>query len=443
MEKLKILTERPFLRSPGLHVCVKGEIKGAFSDNEFLYALEMLCKRHPLLLSTISLENDGDAYYLFNNSKKIEVEFDRYIDEDQWQIWYEKTDNQHFDFETGPLMKICVIRNQDNTIIVIIGHHILGDGLAYMNLFRDLMKALNGELDSAELTPPIVKVLSKLPSKAKFGLVPRIFVHDLNNSWKRTGKKFTNEEFYKFFYDYRSRNKPGLYINSIEKESTEKLISKCHEKRVTINEALLTAFLYSIQKADEKHIGKTDEVGVAINIRNELTPLPGECMGNFVSGILTRIKYDYEKEFWENAGMISTELRKKVKNQISRFIALNLVAKLNPDLLDSISFAEYGGYNNKVSKKLAGILGERNVDKGIGISNLGKFEINLNRPGFEINNVIFIQPAYPADDICIGVVTINSRMNFCLRYIKSVKSFKLIDEIFHEAINSLTNSSYM
>ena len=64
MEKLKILTERAYLRSPGIHVGIKAEINGAFSDNEFNNALEMVCKRHPLLLSTISIESDSNAYYL-------------------------------------------------------------------------------------------------------------------------------------------------------------------------------------------------------------------------------------------------------------------------------------------------------------------------------------------------------------------------------------------
>jgi NRPS condensation-like uncharacterized protein len=440
MKKLKILTERAYLRSPSIHVGIKAEIKGVFSDDEFNNALEIICKRHPLLLSTITIETDSNAYYLLNNRKKIEVEFSQYAEKDQWLKWYEMTDNKPFDLESGPLLKMCVIRNHENSTIVILGHHLLGDGLAYMFLFRDLVKALSGELDSLELIPPVMKVESIFPSKAKLGIISRAFANKLNRTWKKNARKFTKEDFHEFFYDYRSKNKAALYINSLDKEVTEKLISKCHENKLTVNEALITAFLSSIQKVDERHIGKTDEVGVAINVRNELTPNPGESMGNFVSGILVKLKYDYCKSFWENAKIIGIKLKKKLNDTKSRFIVLNLLAALDPELIDSICFAKYGNYDNVVSIKLADIIGERTVDKGIGVTNLGRFDMKLNNSRFEINEVVFIQPAFPANDINIGVLTLNNRMTFCLRYLKSDKSYELVDKIFCDAISLLAES---
>ena len=438
MEKLKILTQRAFLRSPSIHVGIKAEIEGIFSDDEFNSALELVCKKHPLLLSTISIATDSNAYYLLNSC--IEVEFSQYTEIDQWLKWYEMKDNQPFDFESGPLLKMCVIRDHENTTIVILGHHLLGDGLAYIYLFRDLMKALSNELDSLELIPLILKTESTFPSKAKAGIVTRILANYLNRAWKRNSKKFTNEDSYEFFYNYRRKYSPALYLNSLDKENTEKIISKCHQNKITVNEALITAFLYSIQKVDEKHIGKTDEVGVAINVRNELTPHPGESMGNFVSGIMVKIKYDYSSSYWQNARTIGIKLKKKLRNPKSRFGVLNLLAALDPELIDSIGFAKYGNYKNKVSEKLADIIGERTVDKGIGVTNLGKFDIKLNNPRFEIKEVVFIQPAFPANDINIGVLTLNGNITFCLRYLKSEKSYELIDKIFCDAIRLLADS---
>jgi len=214
LKKLKILTERAYLRSPGIHVGIKAEIKGVFSDDEFNNAIERVCKRHPLLLSTISIETDSNAYYLLNNRNKIEVQFTQYAEKDQWLKWYEMKDNEPFDFESGPLLKMCVIRNHKNSTLIILGHHLLGDGLAYMFLFRDLLKALSGELDSMELLPSVMKVKSTFPSKAKSGIVTRILSYYLNRSWNKNSKKFTNQDFYEFFYDYRSKNSPAMYINS-------------------------------------------------------------------------------------------------------------------------------------------------------------------------------------------------------------------------------------
>ena len=41
MEMLKIVTERAYLRSPSIHVGIKAEIRGRFSDAEFKDALEL------------------------------------------------------------------------------------------------------------------------------------------------------------------------------------------------------------------------------------------------------------------------------------------------------------------------------------------------------------------------------------------------------------------
>ena len=161
-------------------------------------------------------------------------------------------------------------------------------------------------------------------------------------------------------------------------------------------------------------------------------------MGNFVSGILVRIKYDYCKSFWRNAKTIGIKLKKKLRNPKRRFSVLNLLAELDPGLIDSIGSAKYGNFDSEVSRKLADIIGERTTNKGIGVTNLGKFEIKLKNPRFEINQVVFIQPAFPANDINIGVLTLNNRMTFCLRYLKYDKSFELVDKIFHEAIRLMT-----
>ena len=375
VENIRMITERAYLRSPSIHVGMKAEITGAFSDEQFLDAVQKTCIRHPLLRSTIKINKTREAYYALNSSREIEVSFFQYTGPDQWILWYEDSDKRPFDFENGPLLRLVVFRNKESSIVVILGHHILGDGLAYLYLVRDLLGFLNGESNDTVLYPSVINEKTSLPRAAKPNWLSRFLIQRLNTAWKKNKKIFTNADYYTFFEEYRSKNHPGLYLNSSGKEETRAFVARCHDMHISMNEAILTAFLYAIQKCDKKHTGKPLEVGVAINVRKELVPPVGECMGNFVSGILVKAAYNYKKSFLENAKENREILKTKIENVHTKFAALNFLLALDPDLIDSICFAEYGNYDNSISKKVANILGERSSNKGIGVTNLGRIDI--------------------------------------------------------------------
>lgn len=437
MEKIRLITERPFLRAASIHVGMKAEIAGDFTDDQFLAAVQKTCIKHPLLRATITISADRQAYYVLNSSKEIEVSFFQDNDPHQWMQWFEDADNSPFDFETGPLLKIAVFRKVDSAIVVLLGHHILGDGLGYLNLVKDLLMFLNGAASFPPLLPPLITKATLFPKGAKLPLLTRFLIHRLNVSWRKTGRVFTRADYEVFFRDYRSHHPPGLFINSMDEKETKTFLARCHEMGVSVNEAVLTAFVYAIQKHDQEYAGKKLEAGIAINVRKELTPQAGECMGNFVSGVLVNLQYDYRNSFLENAVAIREIVRPKITGVHSRFAVLKFLLELDSDLLDSIGFAAYGDYDNAVSKKVAHIVGEHPEQKGIGISNLGKIAIEAQDSRYTLRDLVFIQPAYPANAINIGVLTCNNRMNFCLRFIKNEKSDRLIETITAEAIEKI------
>jgi len=436
MEKRKMGKERIYFRSPNINVCFKAGIAGNFSEDDFRKAIDMAAERHPLVNCVIRIDEKGDAWYLPGRSK-AGLEFFDDPNPMAWREWYDKADNIPFDFESGPIVKIGVFRNGDSVDMVILGHHIIGDGIGYFNLLKDILLGLDGKPNTV---PPVLPERIAFRKKTGMGFLSGYFAKKLNRMWKKTAKSFSHEDFIQFFNVYRRENPPGMYLGEIDGSKTVEVLEVCRKHGITVNEAVATALTAALQKEVERYSGKQVRLGCAANIRGELKIAAPDCMGNFVSGISVKACYDNGKPFVENAKLIGSSLRKKLRNPKSRRLVINFVDMLDEDFIESVFFAVYGNYHNRVSKKLGEILGERTCDKGLGISNLAKQNMN-GHDNVVVSNIVFVPPAFPANIVNLGVITTNNHMNFCLRYSEADIDGKTVERVYHEMIGLLCRTA--
>jgi len=430
--QIQMGNERLYLRSPNINVCFKARITGSIDRGDFINAIESVCKRHPMLKVNVKIDTENNAWYLQGNGS-IGIEFYNYDDKMHWKKWYEETDNIPFDFQDGGLVKIGVICGSTYTDIVILGHHILGDGIGYLNLMKDILSSLSGRLDESV---QITFKENSLKIKTKLGFLPKLYAKKLNKAWVNTREKFSENDYLSFFKEYREKYPPGMFLASLTESNLSELISACKKSKITVNAAIATAFVAAVQDTSNKYKERLMRLGVAASIRNELITPMHDSMGNYITGISIKVKYDYSKSFTDNARLIGKLLRKKLENPKSRYLAINFLSKLDKDFVESAIYASYGNDSNPASKKLGEIIGEQANNKGIGISNLGKQCIGEFEK-FNLIDLLFIPPAFPANLINIGVMSINGQLNFCLRYAKSEISDTVIEQICMKAISYL------
>ena len=177
-------------------------------------------------------------------------------------------------------------------------------------------------------------------------------------------------------------------------------------------------------------------LGVAANIRNELVSEPNNCMGNFVTGVSAKAYLDSTNDFITNVKAITSGINDQLKNLKNRHLAVHFLGMFDKDLIESIMFAAYGTFENSVSKKLAELMGEKTEDKGLGVSNLGRYDFNIFEK-IKIIDLQFIGPAFPANLLTVGIITINNKMNFCLRYNKGEFIESTIKILYKKAIELL------
>lgn len=431
MNKLLVLNDRLLLRSPDINVSFRIKIAGNFTKNDLETAMDTVSKKHPLLKATIEKDNMNNIW-LVPDTGIINIQFYTPDEIRDWREWYKKTDNTPFDFFHGPLVKICVILGNNQAEIIVLGHHIIGDGIGYLNLTKDLLLALDNKLDTV-LQISTVENNSENKFKRKTGVkfLTKQYAKKINDEWNKNSIVFSEKDYYSFFQEYRTKYSPNQYLTSIEGEAFSLLIETSKQNKLTVNELIASAFAVStVECLSHKEI----RLGVAVNIRNELTMDVSNCMGNYVSGIAVNVKCDAKRPFITNAKQIAGILKGKLNNPNKRYLPVNFLNELDKDLIETIVFASYGKYELPLSKKLGKMMGEGLENKGIGISNLGRHTFD-NYSRFKVLELQFIGPAFPANLISVSIITVNNCLNICLSYNETEIGNEVVEKICNKAID--------
>jgi hypothetical protein len=220
---------------------------------------------------------------------------------------------------------------------------------------------------------------------------------------------------------------------SLEGNSVKKILEESKLNGLTVNEIITSAFsVVLMEMLDRQEL----RVGVAVNIRNELVSEPNNCMGNFVSGISTKINRNYGNDFISNAKNTAILLNEQLKNVKNRHLVVHFLNEFDKDLIESTMFAAYGNFEHPISKKLAELIGEAPENKGLGISNLGRHDFN-DYENINVKDIQFIGPAFPANILTVGIITVNNNINFCLRFNATEIKIDEIKVIFEKAMKMM------
>ena len=428
LEKLKITTERLFLRSPNINVCFRIIVSGGFDTKNFSLALETVCTRHPLLKCCIEIDTDYNAWFV-PNAHPIEAVYYKHGEMPDWKNWYKKTDAMPFDFMRGPLVKICVITGDNQTEIIIVGHHIIGDGLGYLNLANDLLAAMDNRLEAVPHIPP---ANNKFITGKKIGFVSGLYAKKLNKAWRNNKIHFSENDYREFFRNYRTQCIPQMYMNSINQDELKKIIDICKLNNLTVNELMTSAFAAAF--AGDREV----RIGVAASTRRELSTRPCSCMGNYVTGISIKTNGVSGNDFMANVQNITKLLRAELTDAKKRHAIVNFLGAFDGDLIESIMYASYGEYQLPTAKKIGVLIAEGLDGKGLGISNLGRHEMN-NYNGFRLLDLQFIGPVFPANILSVSMITVNNKLTICLRYNETEIATNTVKMIYKKAIDSIFN----
>lgn len=383
----EIVTERPNLFEPNVYITLCVEITGKVCPHKLSAAVKRAFEANEATMSKIVLEN-GFAYY-----KKMPVSCCKIELENENRSWTELVEQNEkipFAIDRGELVRVFIIPSEDKTQIIIMAHHLAGDGKSVIYFVKDIMNALS---DIPLSYKPLTLLERNLPQKG-LSLKAKLYARYCKYKWNN--RFFAWRDYYDLHNKYWEAVSSDIQYETLSAEETQKIIEDAKQIGCSVNSCLVTLFL-------QKYPKRCD-VGIPVSIREG----KNEAMSNLTSGINISYKYDIKKTFAQNAAQVHKRIKKKLKRK--KLFVLQFLAQLPMTLIDAVLLSIYNSCREPFAEKTAKVMGYSGKIRDMGVTNLTVLDIPASYGNYEIKNIIFVPPAVSYSHNIIGVSTFNGRM---------------------------------
>lgn len=173
----EIVTERPHLFEPNVYIAVCVEMAGKVCPQKLSVAVKQAFEANEATMSKIMLEH-GFAYY-----EKIPVSCCKIEIVNENKNWIEivsQNEKIPFAIDKGELVRVFIIPSEDNnTQIMIMAHHLAGDGKSIIYFVKDIMNALS----AVPLTyKPLTLLGRDLPQKG-LSVTAKLYARYCKHKW--------------------------------------------------------------------------------------------------------------------------------------------------------------------------------------------------------------------------------------------------------------------
>lgn len=389
----RILSERIDLFDPNMCITMFFDIIGDVETELLISAINKAFTSFEATMSRIVLLDDGEAHYEKISVSACTVEITRL----DWRSLIREYEKIPFSLETGQLMRVFVKPFEGKTRVLIMSHHLAGDGKSVIYFIERIMKDLIGEPHEFQKLQLITE--DSLPKESHLPSWMKWWIKGFNRRWDRTGQVFGFNDYYELHKVYWQNRESVVITKSFPTSNMEMIHKKAKAAKVSMNSYIIAAFL----KADKN----LTPVGLAVNVRND----ENRTMSNQASGISVEYSYNEKLPFDGNAQEVHKRIYKKLSRPVNKYFILHFMMMFKSSLLDSIMMHIYGLYNNRVTVKVSKIMGYKSGGRtSIGITNLTKIDIENTYKDYRIENLYFIPPVVSYGRQTIGIATTESGM---------------------------------
>lgn len=429
-----MLIERNFYQNPSMYLVTKVTVIGEYNRNRLEDAITEMERVHPIITYVLEEGEEGKVYFAKKEDIKVNVKYFEKKSQDDWLSIAREEEFVPLEFDKEPSLRFLIIHGKEDFDIVILGHHLLGDGKSYQYLMHDLLEVYcNGTQNLPIQETRFIRDTEDMPKESE---LPSEFVEAIqavNKQWSSIRRQYTREEYEKLFTDYHEIHGLGLAVESIDKEKYPLLISRCKEHGVTVNSALVTAFtavLYKLSKEKQR-------ATIAVNLRDQLKFSTNRCIANYSSAISPKLQYNEEDTFWSNVEHIHKLLKEELNQPSKTFAILQLFCLMDGSIFDSLYQAGNGTYQGAILMEVIRLLGFENREQGFDLSNLGVININPKMGKYSIKDYVFFANPTTSYDFTVGVATFNEQLNLAICYKKNTIRKEVIRDYARDVVELL------
>lgn len=434
--KYEMLIERNFYQNPSSYLVTKVTVIGNYNRNQLEDALREMERVHPIITYVVEEGEEGKVYFEKKEEVKVPVKYYSKENKEDWLSIAREEELIPLEFGKEPPLRFLIICGKEDFDIVILSHHLLGDGKSIQYLMRDLLEAYcNGTKNLPIQETRFIREIEDMPKESELPEEVVEVIQAVNQEWSTIRRRFSREEYEKLFADYHEINGLGLVVEAYDKEKYPYLISRCKEHDVTVNSAIVTAFLSVLFKEKKQK----QKVTVAVDLRDKLKFETNYCIANYSSAISQSLEYQEEKSFWRNVERTHKILKTDLSQPSKTFYLLQLFQQLDGNIFDPLYYAMNGTYRGEILLRVADLLGFDNKEQGFDLSNLGIVNINPKIGNYDIKDYVFFANPTTVYDFTVGVATLNEQLNLAICYKKNSISEEKIRLYAKEAIRLLSS----
>lgn len=388
--KKYIRSERSNLFEPNVYISMVVKLRGSAATEDVRHAVACAYAANEATMSKVVLEENGDAYY-----KKMEQSGCKVIEDKRpWMELLHESQRKPFALWDGELIRTFLTKEDGDTILFLHAHHLVGDGKSILILIQDIFKVLEGETLSYK--PMMLVDRAFLEDKAKLYYGVKLAVNRANRKWARCGKTFSWEDYLAVHEKYWSRHFTSLNVKTYDVTAIR---AEC-QNGVTVNSYMIASMLCEHPEYEV--------VGIPVSIRED------EGMSNQTSGISIKYKYKSTVTFEDNLRKIHNAIHKRIGKNNEKYFILLFMERMCPSLVDAIQLQTHGCYQNKLSEKMARIMGYiGDGGRDFGVTNLTRIDKFLESSNYEIKELLFIPPKVSYTERVIGVSTYKDTLTVC------------------------------
>jgi len=418
--------ERMSLHMPNANVVVAGRIRGALKTDELEQALPLLRARHPMLAVRVVASAAGAAHF---SSQGVELPGITASDNISLVDAVADEHRRPFSWQHGPMLRFRIIRDADDTVLLVTAHHATCDGLSLFYVLRDLVSRIRFETYDSPI--PVVPSISTASPALKSSWIERQMMGSLGKKWRRKGIRFTEKDTQQlhetFWSDHHSRTLAGR----LTVEETAGLVAACKQRGITVGNAVTTACLQAQQETLPASC-IADTTLVSVSLRNRLQPPAGEGLGFYATGLRVAHKYDTQQTVWQNASAFSSELAKLLTDK--SIFALRRLELLDPGLIDALAFARGGLCSDPLARRLLVRSGKDRIQAGLLMANLGRLTPPESRTSEVLDAVYGPFVCSDTTEKYMAAATVNDRLHLSLSCDESLLSNDRASSFFECAL---------
>ncbi len=380
-----------FLFDPSVYISILVSMEGDLTAEEIKKAVEKTYTQNETTMSKIILD-EGNVYF----QKIPETGCKTFVDRRPWQDIMHESEKNTFRIDAGELVRSYIIPQETGCSLLIIAHHIMGDGKALIMLLEDILCNLTGK--EVTYRPLNREGTEKIPSDLKLPFVAKNGIKALNGLWKKSGTIFTWQDYYDVHKSFWHTNRSEVQFEVIEKDEFSEMKATCKKWDITVNSYIVTKLL-------QRH-PEYENFCCPISLRGT-----NRSISNHVALLRMPYKYQSKKTFEENAKKVHKIIKQNMEDEKKKyFISLN-VRNMEPTLLDSALMYAHGGYKNKVSKMIAGLMGyvgEKTTH--LSVTNLQTVELEKDYGTFRLKDIAIMAACMSATRNVACVSTFQDKM---------------------------------